>query len=169
MSSWNDIIYAEWSHDINYQSTLVPNLPDFFSQDGGLKSNNTAKLIKSATKRKYDYTSIPDRVKTKASTPYSSPNEIIYFIEGSTRTSSLSDVDGRFMKNCEFCLVFAFYNGDKRLIMKAGKKSRVNISIVKCENHKQNSQFFINLVPSTCHSANSFLLLPSPFEEILLS
>ena len=29
---------------------------------GGLKSNNTAKLIKGATKSKYDYNSIPDRV-----------------------------------------------------------------------------------------------------------
>ena len=43
----------------------------------------------------------------KASTPYSSPNEIIYFIEGSTLTSSLSDVDGRLMKTCEFCLWFS--------------------------------------------------------------
>ena len=26
---------AEWRHDINFQSTLVPNLPNFFSEDGG--------------------------------------------------------------------------------------------------------------------------------------
>ena len=44
-------MFAEWRHDINFQSTLVPNFPDVFSQDGG-QINNVLQKHSSYEKRR---------------------------------------------------------------------------------------------------------------------